>query len=57
MVLSNWAFAATFAAAVAGCVVVLLIVWVERPKQDRLVSQLKPLELRLLYFPKISRSA
>jgi hypothetical protein len=34
MVLSNWAFAATFAAAIVGCLVVLLIVWVRRPKPD-----------------------
>ena len=34
MVLSNWAFAGTFVAAVVGCVVVLLIVWVRRPKAD-----------------------
>lgn len=34
MALSNWAFAATFAAATVGCLVVLLIVWVRRPKQD-----------------------
>ena len=34
MELSNWAFAATFAAAIVGCLVVLVIVWVRRPKQD-----------------------
>jgi len=34
MVLSNWAFAAAFAAAIVGCVVVLLIVWIRRPKPD-----------------------
>jgi len=34
MALSNWAFAATFAAAIVGCLIVLAIVWVRRPKQD-----------------------
>lgn len=34
MALSNWAFAGTFAAAVVGCLVVLVIVWVRRPKPE-----------------------
>jgi hypothetical protein len=34
MVLSNWAFAATFAAAIVGCLAVLIVVWVRRPKPD-----------------------
>jgi hypothetical protein len=34
MELSNWAFAATFAAAIVGCLIVLVIVWVRRPKPE-----------------------
>jgi hypothetical protein len=34
MVLSNLAFAAAFAAALVGCLLVVLIVWCRRPKQD-----------------------
>lgn len=33
MVLSNWAFGMTFAAAIVGCLLVLTIVWYRRPKQ------------------------
>jgi len=34
MALSNWAFAMTFATAVVGCLLAILIVWYRRPKQD-----------------------
>jgi hypothetical protein len=34
MALSNWAFATTFVAAIVGCLLVVLIVWYRRPKQD-----------------------
>ena len=34
MALSNWAFAMTFVTAIVGCLLVLLIVWYRRPKQD-----------------------
>ena len=34
MALSNWAFAVTFVTAIVGCLLVLLIVWYRRPKQD-----------------------
>jgi hypothetical protein len=34
MALSNFAFAITFVTAIAGCLLVVLIVWHRRPKQD-----------------------
>jgi hypothetical protein len=34
MALSNWAFAGTFTAAVVACVIVLVIVWVRRPREE-----------------------
>jgi hypothetical protein len=34
MELSNWSFAIVFVIAVVGCLSVLLIVWIRRPKQD-----------------------
>ncbi len=34
MALSNLAFAAVFATAIVGCLLVILIVWLRRPKQD-----------------------
>ena len=34
MVLSNLAFATVFVAAVVACLLVVLIVWFRRPKQD-----------------------
>ena len=34
MVLSNWAFATTFVIAIAVCLLVILIVWRRRPKQE-----------------------
>ena len=34
MALGNWAFATTFVAAIAGVLIVVLIVWYRRPKQD-----------------------
>jgi hypothetical protein len=34
MALSNWAFAATFAGAIVGCLIVLVIVWVRRPRPE-----------------------
>jgi hypothetical protein len=34
MALSNWAFATTFVTAIVGCLLVALIVWYRRPKQD-----------------------
>jgi hypothetical protein len=34
MALSNFAFAITFVTAIAGCLLVILIVWYRRPKQD-----------------------
>jgi len=34
MALSNWAFATTFVIAIVGCLLVVLIVWYRRPKQD-----------------------
>jgi hypothetical protein len=34
MALSNWAFATTFVIAIAVCLLVILIVWHRRPKQD-----------------------
>jgi hypothetical protein len=53
MVLSNWGFAATFAAAVAGCLIVLLVVWVRRSKQGgQIIRSLR--ELRLLYCENLS---
>jgi hypothetical protein len=34
MVLGNLAFAAAFATAIVGCLLVVLVVWFRRPKQD-----------------------
>jgi hypothetical protein len=36
MPLSSWAFATTFVAAIVSCLLVVLIVWDRRPKQDGL---------------------
>ena len=34
MALGNLAFAAVFATSIVGCLVVILVVWFRRPKQD-----------------------
>jgi hypothetical protein len=34
MAMSNWAFAATFAGAIVACLIVLLVVWVKRPRPE-----------------------
>jgi hypothetical protein len=35
MLMSNWAFAGTFTAAVVGSMIVLAIVWVRHPREER----------------------